>query len=229
MTTVAQNLFRVEERIKNAAIRCGRNVAEIRLVAVTKKIAPEKIREAIQAGAFVLGENYVQEARKKIELFGKEPQWHFIGHLQSNKVKYAVDLFDMIHSVDRLSLAEELDKEARKRDKNLPILIQVNISGEDTKSGINPDETITLIKKISCLGNLKIQGLMTMPPWFPNPEDARPYFRALKRLQQELESEKLERVSLGELSMGMSADFEVAIEEGATLVRVGTAIFGPRD
>ena len=227
--TIADNLASIQERISKAALRAGRNPAEIRLVAVSKTVSAENIQQAIAAGVTILGENYVQEARNKIARVGSQVAWHFIGHLQSNKARNAVDLFSMIHSVDRLSLAEALDEEANRQGKILPVLIQVNISGEESKSGIDPQETLQLLQRIAGLQHLSIQGLMTMPPWFEDPEDARPYFIALRKLREELSREKIPGVVLQELSMGMSGDFEVAINEGATLVRIGTAIFGPRN
>jgi len=225
---IADNLRTVKSRIKAAALRCGRQPEDIRLVAVSKNVPAERIRDAVSAGATILGENYIQEAREKIALIGIEVEWHFIGHLQSNKAKFAAELFAMIHSVDRMSLAEELNKEAGKGNKILPVLIQVNISGEETKSGIDPSGTRQLVQQAALLSHLSVQGLMTMPPWFEDPEEARPYFRALRKLRDGLAAEKIPNVSLTHLSMGMSGDFEVAIEEGATLVRIGTAIFGER-
>jgi pyridoxal phosphate enzyme (YggS family) len=227
--TIAHNLASIQDRIIKAARLAGRDPAEIRLVAVSKTVSAESIQEAMAAGVTILGENYVQEARKKITHIGKQVAWHFIGHLQSNKARYAVDLFSMIHSVDRLSLAEELDQEANKRGTMVPVLIQVNISGEESKSGIDPQGTLQLLERIAALQHLSVQGLMTMPPWFADPEAARPYFSALRKLRDELASKKIPGVALQELSMGMSGDFEVAIQEGATLVRIGTAIFGPRN
>jgi PLP dependent protein len=226
--TIADNLVRIRERINQATLRCGRQPEDIRLVAVTKTVPAGMIREAVSAGAALLGENYIQEAREKIALIGTQVEWHFIGHLQSNKAKLAVELFSMIHSVDRMTLAEELNKEAGKRNKKLPVLIQVNISGEETKSGIDAAGTRQLVQQAAQLPHLSVQGLMTMPPWFEDPEVARPYFRALRNLRDELAGEKIPNILLTELSMGMSGDFEVAIEEGATLVRIGTAIFGER-
>lgn len=226
--SIAHSVLKIQDRITQAALRSGRKPEDIRLVAVSKTIAAEKIQEAIGAGVAICGENYIQEARTKIEQIGRTIAWHYIGHLQSNKAKYAVQLFDMIHSVDSISLAAALNKEAKKANKVLPVLIQVNISGENTKSGIEREQAAHLLKSIALLNNLSVQGLMTMPPWFDNPEDARPYFSALRKLRDELAGEKIPGVSLTELSMGMSADFEVAIEEGATLVRIGTAIFGER-
>lgn len=219
----------VKNRIQTAARACGRNPVTIRLVVVSKTVPTERVRQAIQAGATILGENYVQEARTKFNDLATTPvSWHFIGHLQSNKAKYAVRLFDLIHSVDTLKLARELDKQSRKINKIQEILIQVNISEEASKSGVNVKDTLTLLKDISRLENLSIKGLMTMPPYFNAPEKVRPYFTALRNLRDRLEQQGLLNVGLNELSMGMTGDFEVAIQEGATLVRIGTAIFGDR-
>ena len=196
---------------------------------VSKTIAPDVVREAIEAGVTILGENYVQEARDKFKALVQYPvSWHFIGHLQSNKAKYAVRLFDLIHSVDSLKLARELDKQAAKVDKIQQILVQVNISGEDTKSGIPPDEGPRLIAEIGRLQNIAVKGLMTMPPYFYQPEKVQPFFAGLRKLRDRIKAQAPPNVSLDELSMGMTGDFEVAIKEGATLVRIGTAIFGER-
>jgi hypothetical protein len=187
----------------------------------------ERIRQAIASGAQIIGENYIQEAREKFDrLHRMTVQWHFIGHLQRNKVKFAVRMFDLIHTVDSLRLARELDEQARKIDKIQPILVQVNNSGEQTKSGIEEAKTSALVQDILDMRHLRLQGLMTMPPYFNAPEKARPYFAALRKLRDRL----VDRfdVPLAELSMGMTGDFEVAIEEGATLVRIGTALFGAR-
>jgi PLP dependent protein len=224
-----QRLEQIKERIRLAAESCSRDPASIRLVAVSKTVPVETVREAIEAGATILGENYVQEAREKFDALIHYPaSWHFIGHLQSNKAKYAVRLFDLIHSVDSLKLARALDKEAKKADKIQAILVQVNISGEGTKSGISASETPELLSQISRLENLSIKGLMTMPPYFYQPKKVQPFFAALRELRDRLQEKTLSNVSMDELSMGMSGDFEVAIEEGATLVRIGTAIFGER-
>jgi pyridoxal phosphate enzyme (YggS family) len=186
------------------------------------------VKEAIDAGVAILGENYVQEARDKFNVLSMYPvSWHFIGHLQSNKAKYAVRLFDLIHSVDTLKLARELNKQAKKVNKVQNILIQANISKEPSKSGADVENVASLIKDISILENLSVKGLMTMPPYFNNPEKVRPYFSALRNLRDQIRK-ALPGVVLDELSMGMTGDFEVAIEEGATLVRIGTAIFGER-
>ena len=219
----------MQERIRQAAESCSRDADSVRLVAVSKTIPAGTVKAAIEAGVAILGENYMQEAREKFNTLVQYPvSWHFIGHLQSNKAKYAVRLFDLIHSVDSFKLARELDKQAKKVDKIQQILVQVNISAEDTKSGISADEAPGLISEISRLENLSIRGLMTMPPYFYQPEKVKPFFAALRELRDRIKAQALPNVSLEELSMGMTGDFEVAIEEGATLVRIGTAIFGER-
>ena len=224
-----QRLEQVKDRIRRAAESCNRDADSVKLVAVSKTIAAESVREAIEAGVTILGENYVQEARDKFKALVQYPvSWHFIGHLQSNKAKYAVRLFDLIHSVDSLKLARELNKQAAKLEKIQQILIQVNISGEDTKSGIAPHEAPGLIAEIGSMKNLAVKGLMTMPPYFYQPEKVQPFFAALRELRDQIKAQSLPNISLEELSMGMTGDFEVAIQEGATLVRIGTAIFGER-
>ncbi len=227
---IKKRLSNVKERIKKAAIDCGRDPDTIRLVAVSKTMPEDAVREAITAGADILGENYIQEARDKINALSSYPvSWHFIGHLQSNKAKYAVKLFDMIHTVDSLKLAKELNKQAKKINKIQKILIQVNISMESTKSGVHEEDAQKLIKEISLFENISIKGLMTMPPFFNDPEKAGPYFSALRALRDNIRDKAIKNVNMQELSMGMTGDFEVAIKEGATLVRIGTAIFGERN
>jgi pyridoxal phosphate enzyme (YggS family) len=228
MSEISENLARVRERIETAARRSGREPERVRLVAVSKTVGPERVRQAIEAGMRILGENYVQEAQKKIEALGHDVTWHFIGHLQTNKAKLAARLFDLIHSVDRVNLAEELDRQAKLQGKVLPVLLQINISGETTKFGAQEKEILMLAEKLSEMEGIEIKGLMAMPPFFEDPEASRPYFVELRKLGERLGQQKIPRISMEELSMGMSNDFEVAIEEGATLVRVGTAIFGPR-
>ena len=224
-----KRLEKVQERIRQAAESCSRDADSVRLVAVSKTIPAGTVKAAIEAGVAILGENYMQEAREKFNTLVQYPvSWHFIGHLQSNKAKYAVRLFDLIHSVDSFKLARELDKQAKKVDKIQQILVQVNISAEDTKAGTSADEAPGLISEISQLENLSIRGLMTMPPYFYQPEKVKPFFAALRELRDQIKAQALPNVSLEELSMGMTGDFEVAIEEGATLVRIGTAIFGER-
>ncbi len=226
---IEARLKEVHERIKQAALGCGRNPATVRLIAATKTVPVDRIFKGIQAGLTDFGENYIQEAREKIEALSAEKvSWHFIGHLQSNKAKYAARLFDLIHSVDSIGLARELDKRAYVLGKVQNILVQVNISGEETKSGVETDRAIDLVRQIAPLENLTIRGLMTMPPYFNAPELVRPYFKALKALYDLIQAERILNVDMRELSMGMSGDFETAIEEGATLVRIGSAIFGQR-
>lgn len=225
MTQIAQNLAEVQRRIAAAAHKAGRDPAQVRLVAVSKTMPLELIREAVAAGQRLFGENYLQEARGKIEALGEAAAWHFIGHLQSNKAKAAVELFELIHGVDRLKLAKALDAAAAQMGKVQEILVQVNLAGEASKSGTGPDAAPDLLRQITLLPHLKVLGLMTMPP-FLEPEAVRPYFRQLRQLRDRLED--LGGQPLPELSMGMSGDYEVAIEAGATLVRVGTAIFGSR-
>jgi len=228
VSNIAENIRRVKERMEAAARRVGRNPGEIRLVAVSKTVDAERVLQAVQAGVEILGENYVQEGKKKIDRVGHQVGWHFIGHLQTNKAKIAVRLFDLIHSVDNLELAEELNRAADQHGKVLPILLQINLSGEATKFGASEEEAFKMAEQISRMPALAVAGLMTLPPYFENPEEARPYFIHLRELGERLRREKILRLAMRELSMGMSNDFEVAIEEGATLVRVGTAIFGPR-
>jgi pyridoxal phosphate enzyme (YggS family) len=228
--SIIENISTVFKRISRSAMRAGREPQDIMLVAVTKTVPPERVMEAIEAGLRVFGENRVQEARQKIpEIMKITPDlkisWHMIGPLQRNKVKYAVRLFDMIHSVSSVELAQEIDREARKAEKIQDILIEVKLSHEETKHGVEPERLFELLERCSALKNINVKGLMTIPPYSTNPEDARPYFRKLKELLEEANSRGL---LLKELSMGMSGDFEVAIEEGATIIRIGTAIFGER-
>ena len=225
MSEIRDNLLRVMERMEKAARRAGRNPGEVKLVAVSKTVDVERIREAIGAGASILGENYVQEAQKKIEEIGRAVSWHFIGHLQSNKAKVAVRLFDAVHCVDGMALAEELNRRAQQTERKIPVMIEVNLSGETSKFGAEEEKVITLARGILKLEHLSLEGLMTMPPYFDDPEMSRPFFVQLRALKEKLAKEG---IPLKDLSMGMSNDFEVAIEEGATHVRVGTAIFGAR-
>ena len=227
-TQIATNIARIKQRIAAAAARSGRDTESIRLMAVSKTVEPERIRQALAAGITLLGENYVQEAREKIPAIGHDVQWHMIGHLQTNKVKYVANLFDWIHSVDRLELACELDKRAGQNNRRFNVLIEVNVSGEESKNGAEPSQVLELIRQISALPNLSVRGLMTMPPYSDNPENSRPYFIALRKLRDEIASAAIPGVAMDELSMGMTDDFEVAIEEGATIIRVGRAIFGER-
>lgn len=224
---IATQLHQVQQRIRQAAIACGRDPATVQLVAVGKTHPAASLREAVLAGATILGENYIQEARDKIAVLGDlTVSWHFIGHLQTNKAKLAVKLFDLIHTVDSLRLARELDKEAAKIGKRQDLLIEVNIAAEASKSGIGADQAGELAAEILALDHLNLRGLMTMPPFCEDPDQARPYFAALRELRDKVAAAL--GSPLPELSMGMSHDVEVAIGQGATLVRVGTAIFGQR-
>lgn len=224
------NIESINDRIKRAARACGRDPETIRLVVVSKAIQADKVREAIEAGATILGENYIQEARGKFNALSScSVSWHFIGHLQTNKAKYAVRLFDLIQTVDRLKLANELNRQAEKVNKIQNILIQVNIGKEPSKSGICAEDAQDMIKDTGRFENLSVKGLMVIPPFFSNPEKVRPYFSALRNLRDQIKKEAIPNVAMDELSMGMTGDFEIAIEEGATLVRIGAAIFGKRD
>ncbi len=226
---ITRNLKAVQQRIAETCTRCGRDPGTVRLVSVTKTMSAETVRLAIQAGAVLFGENYIQEAREKCGTLAEYPVfWHFIGHLQTNKAKYAVKLFDLIHTVDSLRLATELDREARKIGKVQKILIQVNIGKEVSKSGIDAESAETLIRSLAAFPHLLVRGLMVIPPFFDEPERVRPYFRGLRELRDSLNKPGISGIRLDELSMGMTGDFEAAIEEGATLVRIGTAIFGER-
>jgi len=225
---VEDNIRHVREVMAEAARRSGRPASAIRLMAVTKTVDDERILAAIRTGVEIIGENYVQEAKRKIEKLGKAGEWHLIGRLQTNKAKFAVHLFDMIDSVDRLDLAAELDRRARAAGRVIPILIEVNVSGEESKSGIPLNSAMDLVRLVAPLENLSIRGLMTMPPWFDDPEESRPYFRALRDLRDKIAGEAIPRIEMRELSMGMTDDYVVAIEEGATIIRIGRGIFGER-
>lgn len=226
--TISSNLARINQRIRAAAEKAGRDPASVRLVAVSKTRPSADIIEAFQAGQTVFGENYIQELVPKLAEVSEAVQWHVIGHLQSNKVKYIAGQVALIHSVDRISLAHEIDRQWGRLGKVCNILIQVNISGESTKSGTTEEGAIQLVRECALLPNINVCGLMTMPAFFDNPEAARPFFAELRRLSEVIAAQQIAGVSMTELSMGMSGDFEAAIEEGATLVRVGTAIFGER-
>lgn len=229
------------DRIRNSAVKAGRDPGRIKLVTVSKTVEPERVLEAVKAGAVILGENRVQEAKEKIRdlklkitppapPLGKGVtggvEWHLIGNLQKNKAKAAVELFDLVHSVDSPELAEELNKYAAKKGKIQRVLVQVKLSDEEAKHGIPEKELMGLLEKVSAMEHLRLEGLMTMPPYLEDTEETRPFFR---RLREIADKAKEKGFPVNELSMGMSHDFEVAIEEGATMVRIGTAIFGERD
>ncbi len=223
---LAENLNSIQERIRAAATRAGRDPASVMLLAVSKTHTPDTVAEAARLGLSVFGESKVQEAKAKIPLCPGKLRWHMIGHLQSNKCRDAVRLFQMIESVDSLALAEELNQRADQAARTLPILLEVNMVGEASKFGYKPAQLLEEFKAINELPRLEIHGLMTIPPWTPTPEKVRPVFAQLRTLKQECE--QLLGAPLPHISMGMSGDFEVAIEEGATIVRIGTALFGER-
>jgi len=225
---IRENLERVRERIAKAAVRSGRHPQEIRLVAVTKTVDAGRIAEAVNAGVEILGENYVQEARQKQEGLPRRVCWHMIGHLQSNKARLAVELFDVVETVDREKILRELNRHAGEAGKPLSVMIQLNLSGEASKSGAVEDRALELISAAAACEHLRCVGLMTIPPYYDDPERARPFFSQLRRLRDRLGPGCPGGVKLDWLSMGMSGDFEVAVEEGATHVRIGTAIFGQR-
>ena len=226
--TISTNLANISGRIRAAAIKSGRDPAQIRLVAVSKTRPAADITAAFLAGQCIFGENYIQELVPKLVEVREPVQWHFIGHLQSNKVKYIVGRVALIHTVDRISLAQEINRQWGKLGKVCDVLIQVNISGETTKSGTTEEGALQLVREAALLPHIRVRGLMTMPPFFDDPETARPYFAELRRLSEIVAAQEIPGVEMMELSMGMSGDFEAAVQEGATLVRVGTAIFGAR-
>ncbi len=242
---IAEALTAVQKRIINCAVKAGRNPEEIKLIAVTKTIELQKIIKAVKAGVSIVGENRVQEARDKItelrtclpclptgrrtrqaQITELKVEWHLIGNLQKNKAKTAVQLFDLIHSLDSVNLAETLDKHSQLIEKKQRVLVQVKFSVEETKHGISEENLMKLLEKINGMENIKLEGLMTMPPFFEDPEKTRPYFSRLRQLADKASKQGF---SVNELSMGMSNDFEIAIEEGATMVRIGSAIFGERE
>jgi pyridoxal phosphate enzyme (YggS family) len=226
---LAENIAKVQERIAAACVRVGRKPEEVRLIAISKTFPAERVRQAYEAGLRDFGENRVQEAMaKRPALSDLAITWHLVGHLQTNKAKPARELFQWIHSVDSLHLAEKLDKVALSRAEKLPVLIEVNLGGEATKTGAQSSAVVGLAQALSRLETLELRGLMVIPPFLEEAEMVRPYFRRLRELAKEVAARNLPNVSMQELSMGMSHDFEVAIEEGATMVRIGTAIFGAR-
>ncbi|NOZ64356.1 MAG: YggS family pyridoxal phosphate-dependent enzyme [Caldiserica bacterium] len=227
--SIRENIEEVKRRVEKALSRAGRTTEDIVILAATKTVEVERIREAVEAGIREIGENRVQEAQSKIESLEREGlRWHMIGRLQRNKVKYAVRLFDMIQSVDSLSLCEELEKRLSRAGKELEILVEVNIGGEPTKGGIIPEELGSFLGKIGGFPHIKCKGLMTIPPWFENPEKVRPYFARMYAIWEKVKEAGFPGVEMKYLSMGMSEDFEIAIEEGANMIRVGRAIFGER-
>lgn len=225
---ISDNLNNVMDRINEAAYRCGRTAEDIQIVAVTKNVDSNTIMNAINLGIKNIGENRVQELKTKYELIRQPVKWHFIGTLQSNKVKYIVDKVDLIHSLDRLSLAEELNKRGKKIDREIPVLVQVNVSKESTKSGVFEEDLFLFMDKIARFEYIKIKGLMTIAPYTSNEESVRPYFSRLRELFEEAKEQKYANADIQYLSMGMTNDFEIAIEEGSNMLRLGRAIFGDR-
>lgn len=228
---VRNNLEVVRTRIAKAAKRAGRLPETVRLIAAGKGVTAERLKEAIECGIDIIGENRVQEALEKIDKIREietKVSWHMIGRLQRNKVRDVVGRFDLIHSLDSRPLAEEIDKWAGRRGLIQKVFLEVNIGSEETKGGVMPDRALDLIKEVSLYNNISLKGLMTVPPWSEDPEGSRRFFRILKELAKDIAKEGIDRVSMEELSMGMSDDFEIAVEEGATFVRIGRAIFGPR-
>lgn len=226
---IKENIAVVEEKIQAACRRAGRNPDDVTLIAVSKTKPVDAVLEAIQAGMTDFGENKVQELTQKMDTITDNVRWHMIGHLQKNKVKYIVGRVSLIHSVDSLSLAEKIQEEAAKKNVTVRILVQVNISGEESKFGTTAQAAMELVQNIAKLPNIRIQGLMTIAPFVENPEENRLYFRNLRKLAVDIKSKNIDNVTMNTLSMGMTGDYEVAIEEGATMVRVGTGIFGERN
>ena len=226
MGTVKDNLETINKKIKEAALKVNRDPQEIKLVAVTKTATLEQIKEAINEGVKIIGENKVQEAKGKYQALTTEVKWHLIGHLQTNKVKYAVEIFDLIHSVDSIKLAKEIDKRSVQFKKIIDVLIEVNISGEETKYGYNPEKVEAFLKEISEFSGIRVRGLMTIAPISKNKEEVRPYFRRLRELSERIRDKNIRNIKMDYLSMGMTDDFEIAIEEGANMVRIGRGIFG---
>lgn len=228
MVDIKANYQVIMNKIGAAAAKCGRNPKEIKLLAAAKAQDAGKVRAAIEAGVDLIGENYVQEAREKKSGMKETIEWHMIGRLQRNKARAAVEVFDLIQSLDSFNLAKTLDKEGEKRGKKVRAFVEVNLGGEATKSGVAWADVRELLEAVGGLSYLSVEGLMAVPPFREDPEEIRPYFRALQELREELQAIKIPNVALSQLSMGMTHDYPIAIEEGATMVRIGTALFGPR-
>ena len=226
---IKENLIQVEEKIKAACFRSGRNREDVSLIAVSKTKPVEMLEEAYQLGTRLFGENKPQEIKDKYPQLPADIKWHMIGHLQRNKIKYIIDKVCMIHSVDSFRLAEAISEEAVKHNLVMPVLIEVNVAGEESKFGLSTEGTEELIRQAAQLPGIHIEGLMTIAPFTEDPEENRPYFRELRKLSVDIASKNIDNVSMSNLSMGMTGDYEVAIEEGATMIRVGTGIFGERN
>lgn len=229
MASITENIASVKEKIARAAERAGREPSEITIVAVAKGVNVERIREATDAGVNIIGENKVQEAVQKVKTIDRFATWHMVGHLQRNKAKEAVRIFNLIQSLDSLRLAEEINSRALTVGTIMDVLVQVNTSQEETKYGLEPQETLEFLRTISTYKGLSVLGLMNIGAFLPDPEQVRPCFRTLRELREKIVEAEIPNIEMEYLSMGMTSDYEVAIEEGANMIRIGTAIFGPRD
>lgn len=226
---VSENIEAIRKNIDAAARRVGRDPKEVLLLAVSKTMEVPRIKAAVESGLNELGENRVQEIMEKYEPMGPDVKWHLIGHLQTNKVKYIIDKVKLIHSVESVKLAEEIDKQAKKHNVVMDILVELNMADEESKFGIKPDECEEFIRTIAKFDNIRVRGLMTVAPFVENGEENRVYFRNMKQLLVDINAKKIDNINMDILSMGMTGDYETAVEEGATIVRVGTGIFGKRD
>ena len=226
---IAENINDIRAKINAACERAGRNPEEVLLLAVSKTVDVPRIKKAVECGLDRLGENRVQEVMEKYEPMGPDVRWHIIGHLQTNKVKYIIDKAELIHSVESLKLAEEIDKQAKKHDRVMDILVEINMAKEESKFGILPEDAPAFVEELSKLDNIRVRGLMTVAPFVENGEENRVYFRNMKQLLVDINAKKINNINMDVLSMGMTGDFVTAVEEGATIVRVGTGIFGARD
>ena len=225
---IAENLAEVQNNIEEACRSAGRDSSEVTLVAVSKTKPPADLMEAYEAGVRDFGENFVQEIVDKYDRLPKDIKWHMIGHLQRNKVKYIIDKVSMIHSVDSLRLAETIEQEAAKKNLVMPVLLEVNVAEEDTKFGLKVEEVLPLVREISAFPHVKVEGLMTIAPFVDDPEQNRDIFRKLRKLSVDISRENINNITMNVLSMGMTGDYQVAVQEGASMVRVGTGIFGER-
>jgi pyridoxal phosphate enzyme (YggS family) len=228
MADVAGNYRQILDRIGEAAVKRGRNPKDIKLLAAAKAQSIDSVRAAVAAGVSLIGENYVQEGQEKKAQITQFVEWHMIGHLQRNKAKAAVEIFDLIESLDSVALARELEKQGKRIGKKIRALVEVNLAGEESKSGIAKADLASLLEAIATLDHVAVEGLMTVPLFREDPEEIRPYFRELRELKMKFNAQRIPNVNLTELSMGMTHDYPVAVEEGATIVRIGTALFGPR-
>jgi PLP dependent protein len=228
MVDVAGNYHKILDRISEIAGKCGRRAQEVKVLGAAKSQSVESVRAAIAAGVSLIGENYVQEAQQKKAQIPQGVEWHMIGHLQRNKAKAAVEIFDLIESLDSVALARELEKQGKRIGKKIRALVEVNLAGEESKSGIAKNDLASLLEAVAKLDHVTVEGLMTVPPFREEPEEIRRYFRELRELKDKFNAQRIPHVDLQELSIGMTQDYPVAIEEGATIVRIGTALFGPR-